>query len=228
MRTLTARDGNDRTRMIGGLAIVAIIGIACLAMASFLRHGLPAGSVLAERMAFVAAHPIAWPLAWLPWMASALGLLLFCIWLREYAPPSPARVIGVALVGIGVVPDIAAESLYAFVLPTLAAPALAVRYYDIELIATLLTGVLANGAYCLGGLILNLALFRNPRFPRLIAWAGLPAWLLGLGLSVAVLTGRMQAAMILTALSMSLSLAWMFVVAIYVFRFPRRYRWSRA
>lgn len=227
MRALTTRDGNGPTRMIGGLAIVTVIGIACLAMALFLRHGLPTGTVLAERMAFVAAHSIAWPLAWLPWMASAVGLLLFCVWLREYAPPSPARVIGVTLVGIGVAPDIAAESLYAFVLPTLTVPALAVRYYDIELIATLLTGVLANGAYCLGGLILNLALFRNPRFPRLIAWAGLPAWLLGLGLSVAVLTGRMQAAMVLTALSMSLSLAWMFVVAIYIFRFPLRYRWSR-
>lgn len=222
------RDSDGTNRVIGGAVVIAIIAVACLVMALFLRHGLPAGTTLAERMAFVSAHPITWPLAWLPWMASAVGLLLFCSWLRRYAPRSFLRFFGVALVAIGVVPDITAELYYATVLPRLTDSAAAERFYDFELIATLLTGFAANGAYCLGGLMLNLALFRNRRFPRLVAWAGLPAWILGLGLSVAVVYGEMQAAMVLTGASMTLSLVWMTIVTAFIFPFPDRYRWQRA
>ena len=91
MRISPQRDSGDGTHVMGGMLVIAVITAACLVMALFLRHGLPAGTTLVERIAFVSAHPIAWPLAWLPWMASALGLLLFSVWLRDYAPPSPAR-----------------------------------------------------------------------------------------------------------------------------------------
>ena len=228
MNTPCQRDDRGSLHTIGGFAIISVITVACLVMALFLRYGLPTGNTLAERMAFVSTHPIAWPLAWLPWMASAIGLLLFCSWLRHYAPRSFLRFFGVTLVAIGVVPDIAAELIYATVLPRLTDSAAAERFYDFELIATLLTGFAANGAYCLGGLMLNLALFRNRRFPRLVTWAGLPAWILGLGLSVAVVNGEMQAAMVLTGASMTLSLVWMAVVTAFIFPFPNRYRWQRA
>ncbi|MFP5348393.1 MAG: hypothetical protein ACLGHO_00935 [Gammaproteobacteria bacterium] len=222
------RDSDGTNRVVGGAVVIAIITVACLVMALFLRHGLPTGNTLAERMALVSAHPIAWPLAWLPWMASAVGLLLFCSWLRHYAPRSSLRFFGVTLVAIGVVPDITAELIYAAVLPRLTDSAAAERFYDFELIATLLTGFAANGAYCLGGLMLNLALFRNRRFPRLVAWAGLPAWILGLGLSVAVINGEMHAAMVLTGASMTLNLIWMAIVTAFIFPVPDRYRWQRA
>ena len=228
MRTSHQQDSGGSTHVIGSMLVITVITAACLVMALFLRHGLPAGTTLLERMAFISAHPIAWPLAWLPWMASALGLLLFSVWLRDYAPPSPARFFAVALVAIGVAPDLTAESIYAVVLPRLAAEGSAEIFSAFELMATLLTGFVANGVYCLGGLILNLSLLRNPRFPRLVAFAGLPAWIFGLGLSVAVFNNWMSAAVVLTASSMTLSLAWMFVVTIYVFRFPKRYQWARA
>lgn len=225
MRASRRRDSGG-THVLGSLLVISTIAVACLVMALFLRYGLPAGTTLAERMAFVSAHPVAWPLAWLPWMASALGLLLFCFWLRAYAPPSPARLLGFALVAFGVAPDITAESIYAFVLPRLAEQGTAETFSHFEYIATLLTGLLANAAYCLGGLILNLLLFRNPRFPRGVALAGLPSWILGLGLSVAVFNHWMAAAVVLTASSMALSLAWMLLVTIRVFRFPQSYQWK--
>lgn len=218
----------EPSRAIGGLSVVAVVGIACVTMALFLRHGLPAGTELEERMAFIAAYPIAWPLAWLPWMASALGLLLFCFWLRDYAPAGTARSFGITLVAIGVAPDIAAELMYAVVLPELIQRDAVEAFRTFELLATLLTGALANGAYCLGGLVLNLALFGNRRFPRRVAAAGLPAWIAGLGLSAAVFGGWMGTAVVLTGVSMTLSLVWMFVITVYVFRFPDRYRWQRA
>lgn len=227
MRTSHPRDSSDGNHVLSSLLVISVIAAACLVMALFLRHGLPAGTTLVERMAFVSAHPLAWPLAWLPWMASALGLLLFCVWLRDYVPPSPARFFAVALVAIGVAPDITAELIYAVVLPRLAAEGAAETFYAFEFMATLLTGFVANGVYCLGGLILNLSLLRNPRFPRFVALAGMPAWILGVGLSVAVFNNWMGAAVVLTASSMALSLAWMFLVTIYVFRFPKRYQWER-
>lgn len=210
--------------VIGGGVIVAVIFTACLVMALFLHHGLPVGTLPEERMAFIAAHPRAWSLGWVPWMASALGLLLFCTWLADYAPSSGARSVGITLVAIGVAPDIAAELIYAVVLPAVVAQGNVAIFHTFELLATALTGVLANGAYCLGGLVLNTALLRNPQLPRPLVIAGLPAWVVGLGLSVAVYNGAMQAAAVLTGVSMALSLAWMLAVTVVIFRFPSRYR----
>lgn len=216
--------GSINPPTIAGFAIVGVITIACLSMALFLRHGLPVGTESSARMVFLLAHPLAWKMGWVGWMLSALGLLLFCCLLLEYIPASPWRSYGIALVAVGIAPDISAELIYAVVLPRLAEHGAVEAFELLEFIATQLTGVLGNGAYCLGGLTLNLLMLRNRLLSRALVWAGMPAWLLGLGLSVAVLGSWMTAAAVLTAASMTWSLTWMFLVTLRVFRFPARYR----
>ena len=216
--------GSINPPTIAGFAIVGAITIACLSMALFLRHGLPVGTESSARMAFLLAHPLAWKMGWASWMLSAIGLLLFCCLLLEYIPASPWRSCGIALVAIGIAPDISAELIYAVVLPRLAAHGAVEAFELLEFIATQLTGVLGNGAYCLGGLVLNLLMLRNAALPRVLVWVGIPAWMLGLGLSVAVFSQWMAAAAVLTAVSMAWSLMWMFTVTLRVFRFPARYR----
>ncbi len=213
---------------VAGFTITAVIVVACLAMALFLRHGLPVENDTGARMAFQLAHPVAWRLAWVSWMLSAISLLLFCYLLLDYIPASPWRSYGIALVAIGIAPDISAELIYATVLPRLAERGAVDAFELLEFIATQLTGVLGNGAYCLGGLILNLLLRRNRKLPLAWVWAGVPAWLLGLGLSAAIFGQWMNAAAVLIASSMAWSVSWMFLVTVRVFRHPDRYRWSPA
>jgi hypothetical protein len=212
------------------LAVIGVIALACLLMLLVLRPGLPvdAGADPAPRLTWLVGHQALWRFAWFTWMASALGLLLFCFLLRPFLPDTPLTRYALALVAIGVVPDLTAEFIFAFALPWLAeriaagAP-LIDQFFLFEYLAMLLTGALGNGAYNLGGLLLNLQGFRNPRLPRWLVWAGVPAWVLGLGLSAATAARSFAWMQWLTGASMALSLGWMLALALVVFRRPRRF-----
>lgn len=219
MSTTTHNPGSSIYSPLG-LIIVLIITLACIAMPWLLAPGLPLDADLARRMEYVGGHTPAWKLGWGLWMASALGFLLFCQLLGRFIPDGVGRRYALALVGIGVVPDLIAELLLSAILPWMATQSGAygaAEYAGIEHLALLLTGFLANGLYNLGGLALNLLLLRNPAVPKWWVFLGLPAWLIGLGLSASTLTGAMDAAYWTTALAMGWSLLWMFLAAILIF-----------
>ncbi len=207
------------------LVIVAVITLACFNMAFVMREGLAIGTPLVTRALFMTQHTAVWQLGWLNWMLSALGLLLFCVYLLDYIPRSRLRQFAILVVTIGIAPDISAEAVFAFVLPSLLSmDETAALFFALEQMAMQLTGTVANGAYNTGGLLLNLLLFANPRLPRLLLWAGLPSWLFGLALSVATALHAMFAATLLTAIAMCWNLGWMLAVALILFFHPRRYR----
>jgi len=173
------------------LGIVAVIGVACFNMAFVLREGLAIGAPFVTRALFLTQHTLAWQLGWLNWMIAAPGLLLFCVYLLDYVPRSALRHFAILLVAIGIAPDISAEVLFAFVLPPLLQfDQPAALFMTLEQIAIQLTGTVGNGFYNLGGLLLTLSLFANPRVPRLLIVAGLSAWVFGLALSVATARRR--------------------------------------
>lgn len=209
------------------LGIVAIIGLACFNMAFVMRDGLAIGTPFITRALFLSQHTTLWQLGWLNWMVSAIGLLLFCVYLLEYLPRTPLRRFAILLVAIGIGPDISAEVIFAFVLPPLLQiDQPATLFMTLEQIAMQLTGTVGNGFYNLGGLLLNLLLLTNTRVPRLLIYAGLPAWLFGLALSVATAMQAVLAATVITGVAMTLSLCWMFAVALTLFMHPNTYRWS--
>jgi hypothetical protein len=211
------------------LGLVAVITGACFNMALVLRDGLAIGTPFVTRALFLTHRTGLWQLGWLNWMASALGLLLFCVYLLDYLPPTALRRFAILLVAIGVGPDISAEVVFAFVLPPLLQiDQPATLFMTLEQIAMQLTGTVGNGLYNLGGLLLNLLLFVNPCIPRLLIVAGLPAWLFGLALSVATALHAVLAATLLTGVAMALSLCWMLAVALILFTRPDKYRWSAA
>lgn len=208
------------------LGIVAVIALACFNMAFVLRDGLAIGTPFITRALFLSEHTLLWQLGWLNWMISAPGLLLFCVYLLDYVPRSSLRHFAILLVAIGIGPDITAEVVFAFVLPPLLQLDIpATLFMTLEKLAMLLTGTVGNGFYCLGGLLLNLLLFSNPRIPRLLILAGLPAWLFGLALAVATALHAVLAATFFTGIAMLLSLCWMLAVALLLFMHPDRYRW---
>lgn len=194
--------------------IVGLITVACLLMNGPMRGGLPLDTTVAERMVFVIEHRQIWTLSWLVWMFSALGLFVFCNILADELSKSFLRTVGIALVGLGIAPDLIAEVIYAFVLPEVVERRLGTQLYEVlEIIAMHLTGFLGNGLYNLGGLLLTVLAIWQGVFRSWVATWGVTAWLLGLMLSVSVAVGAVKAAELFTAISMVLSTAWMLVFA---------------
>jgi len=202
-----------------GLTIVAILTLACLQMAFILPEGLlGAGNTIAERNEFIQNNLGLWKLGWFNWMLAALGLLTFCAMLLPFIPKSEWRVLGILLVALGIVPDIGAEVIFAFVIPHSHAidPTLATMQ-TLELIAVQLTGTLGNGLYNIGGLLLNVLLLNNQRLPRKLILIGIPGWFFGFGLSITYAMQALDAAKFFTAAGMVWSTVWMFAITIKVF-----------
>ncbi len=196
------------------LLIAFIIFIACLLMAGPMRAGLPVGGELASRLHYIQANIVLWQLGWLTWMMSAVGLLLFAHLLATALTPSVWRQFALTLIGLGIIPDLSAETLYALVLPMLAQQGSSLdTLHFVDQFAMLLTGFLGNGLYNLGGLLLTLLLIKQ--HPKLAHWLyiGVVAWILGLGLSVAIALQQLAVAEILTASSMALSTLWFVFIA---------------
>lgn len=213
------------------LGWIAILVLACLLMWFVLQPGLPVSAESHERMSYILDNKLAWQYSWYSWMLSALGLFMFALFLKPYVRPGQLANIGVGLIGLGVIPDISAELLFKNSLSrdwdSSQAQQLA-RFEEIEMLATQLTGTIANGAYNVGGLFLNTALLGNKRVPRWLALAGYPAWILGLGLTIATAGLWMSAALWFTASAMTLSILWCTAIILILFMQPGRYRYAES
>lgn len=200
-------------------AIATIITLACVNMALFMEPGLASSNLtIAERMQFVAENKTLWQLSWATWMVAALGLLTFCYLLYSHLPKHPAKLFGLLCVAIGIAPDLCAEAIFAFVLPNNQSLNMTTdTYAQFETIAMLFTGGIGNGMYNIGGLILNIILLQSQTFPRWVALAGIPAWLFGIGLTIATFLLAIDAAKIFTAIAMVWSTAWMVLFAHYAY-----------
>lgn len=209
-----------------GLIIIGLLASACFQLAFLLEVGLPGGAnPLIQRHEFIQTHLLSWQLGWFNWMLAALGLLTFCTLLLPFIPKSEWRILGILLVGLGIVPDITAEIIFAFVIPYvhLTDPSLASMQL-LELIAIQLTGTLGNGLYNIGGLLLNVLLLKNLSLPRKIILIGIPGWFFGIGLSIATATQQFDWAKIFTGLGMVWSTAWMFLITVKIFTTTERYK----
>ncbi|MBI3545999.1 MAG: hypothetical protein HY081_05320 [Gammaproteobacteria bacterium] len=216
------------------LTIIGTISLACLAMLFVLQPGLPIEPDIHARMRYILGHKNLWLASWFLWMLSALGLLLFCFYLLDFLPNSKIKFYALTLVAIGIGPDITAEFIFAVILPWLASNSIGAdeltrtihteHFRSLEYLAVQLTGGFGNGAYNLGGIILNILGFKNKLLPRWLLWFGMPSWLLGLALSAATIIYQPFWILIFTASSMMLSLMWMLLVAAIIFYRPHRYR----
>ena len=210
---------NKKLNVYLGLIIVVILTLACFQMAFVITDGLVApNNTVVERNAFIQNNLLLWQLGWFNWMLGALGLLTFCTMLLPFVPKSEWRVLGILLIGLGIVPDIGAEVIFAFVIPYSPAidPSLAIMQ-TLELFAVQLTGTLGNGLYNIGGLLLNILLLSNKRLPRKLILIGIPGWFLGFGLSVSCALHALDAAKFFTATAMVWSTAWMLLIILKVF-----------
>lgn len=182
-------------------AIIALVVnlVASLLLAIFLRAGVDRSIPIAERLAFITTWPGLWIASWFAWIAAALTLIHFfvhwALWLDESLDGTRRGLILFAtLIGsLGLMSDTLAETLFSGLLPQLAreyvntgavSTALPRTIVVWERLATLMTGFLGNGLYCIGGFLLNLvslsATTRSAAFKF-----GISVWLSGFALSAA-------------------------------------------
>lgn len=194
--------------------IVATITLACILMNGPMRAGLPVDTTLLERAEFIAGNQGLWAASWMVWMASALGLFIFCSIVASELKRSLGARISLTIVAMGIGPDLIAEVIYAFIIPKIIAEGLNLdMMQSLEWIASHLTGFLGNGLYNLGGLGLTLIAWRQGILPLWVFVWGITSWLLGLSLSASIAIGDMKAAELFTASSMVLSTCWMLIFA---------------
>lgn len=198
------------------LIIVVCIFTACLMMNGPMRDGLPVNPDFMQRMQYIQANIHLWQSGWLLWMFSALGLFTFCAILADTFPASTYKKIGLSFVMLGIAPDLSAEVIYAFIMPAVyAANSSAESLFILDKTAMFLTGFLGNGLYNLGGIILNLLLYKTKKLPAWAIWWGLTSWLTGLLLSAAIACNDIKLAELMTIFSMTSNTLWMLIFAYF-------------
>jgi hypothetical protein len=218
----------EKKRMLIGLLVVLIMALACYQMAFVITPGLFNGeNSLQVRQAFIVNHLVDWQFGWLCWILAALSLLTYFSLLLKFIPESTAKTLGFLLIGLGTLPDIAAEIIFGWVIPeSIRIDPTLVSMQTLEILAFYLTGFLGNGFYSLGGFILTISLLKNRRINRSLIIAGLPAWIFGLGLSYACITQSFFLAAICTGFAMVLSSVWFFIISLTIFRHEDIYKIS--
>ncbi len=206
--------------------------LASLGAALFLEPG-SAMHPLDERAKYVLEHGRDWRWTWVIWMAAAPSLVAFyAAFARTLADDvALAKWSAVAIAAAGSAFDVTAEVLLAFELPKLYATlptgtserALlllkdAEPVLRLEGRATLLTGALANGLYTLAGAMITVCAALTPGFPRWLAWAAAPAWVLGAALSASCLLFLPRATAVTMAGTMGAFLLWLALVIVFLWK----------
>jgi hypothetical protein len=170
---------------------------AILTMAAVLRPGTEMVPAVADRVAYIARHPVLWRGGWAVWIAAALSLVAFYAWWGSWLRRSTWAIAAVGVAAVGVVCDLFAESLLIGWLP---------REYDrIAPLATLCTGAAANGLYTVAGIGLTVLTRSLRGFLLALTWA---VWLAGLALSVCTLAGLPAGIAISTGVLFALFCPW--------------------
>ncbi len=214
-------------RLYAGFMVILVMAMACYQMAFVLKPGLISDQTNIQfRSDFILQNLDQWQIGWGWWMLAAICLLGFFTLLLDFIPESTTKKLGYLLIGLGTLPDITAEILFAWVLPEAIICGSTDAVSLLELTGFYLTGFLGNGFYSLGGLLLTIALLKNPAINRRLIYAGMPAWIFGLGLSYACVMQSFFLAAIFTGLAMVWSSLWFFVISLTIFRNLETFKYS--
>ncbi|WP_157369133.1 hypothetical protein [Algicola sagamiensis] len=215
-----------RYMMPAGVIIFCLITLACILLSVVIRYGMINSPLdFPARYEFIQQNLLIWQLTWLNWMAAAMGLFLFACMLSTFVPHSFLKIYALALMGLGIVPDISAETILAFVLPyahQIGETEPIVRL--LENIAIQLSGFIGNGFYNVGGLILNILLFQNAKLPRRILQIGIPAWFFGIALSFTTAIQDYFWGEVCAGVAMAWSTLWILAVSFTIFKNYERYQ----
>src|SRR5438093_32764 len=191
----TTDRGGALTRLrLAATVAFCIHGLAGMAMAVVLRHGLETNPDFQDRLSFLVNHRALWNFGWLTWTSAALAILYFYAAFasaHEAGEASrPALRVAVLLTGAAIGPDLAAQAIEIGVLPVMADRIISANtgndlFLAFHRTAVMMSGYVANGLYSLSALIL--AWWTRDAYPVWVCAAGLATACFGLMLSVAAL-----------------------------------------
>ena len=214
------RHREDRSRWIVGM-VVLFHALACLGLV-FLAPGMDFNPDFQGRWEFIRANSFWWVLVWVLWVLSSLSFAAFAAcWIealrRRGVSPLLWWLLGLAILAI--LFDFSGELVYIVWLPNyprgLEEFQWGTRFYNIA------SAAIANGIYCLVGLLLSLVSGRKRFFRPWVASWGYLAWIVGFGLTAAALLQLRWPTMITAAATMALFLPWAAWVG-------WRYLWQRS
>ena len=192
----------------------AIHLIAAFVLVFVLRGGSEAEPDPLERARYVVEHAIIWRIGWIIWMASAASLIVFYFWWASRLSFPGLAVAGVGIAAFGMLFDLSGETIYAALLPNLAAEAIqgsgnvseeaVVRFIRTQNLGTILTAICANGFYTLGGILLTLATSFN-RSMLVVTWT---LWICGAAMSISAIAGNATGIVISSAILFPLFILW--------------------
>lgn len=182
--------------------------VASVAMLLWLRRGLP-GFAEDERLAYIAAHRMAWMAGWVLWQFAALSLLAFygMLALRFRGVLS---VVAMCAAAGGVSLDFACEARYMAALPELHGADFARLDRELEV----LIGYGANGLYTIVLVLLVLAGWRL--LPRTALALSGPVAASGLALALASLAHDARMETISSAVLFPLFTLWIVVIGLWL------------
>ena len=170
--------------------------IAAFALVFVLRGGSEVVLDPLERARYVVEHTVLWRIGWLIWMASAASLIAFYFWWASRLSFPGLAVAGVCIAVFGMLFDLSGETIYAALLPNLAAEAIhdpgnmtgetLVRFTRTQHLGTILTAIFANGLYTFGGILLTLKTPFN-RSMLIVTWT---LWICGAAMSISAMVGN--------------------------------------
>jgi len=203
-----------------GILITAVawlnvaLHVAGLALAAaFIRPGSPL-SPLADRLAYLAASPPGWTLAWAVWAACAMSMIGYTVAVTIEIRSRLGRwALFVALAAVAV--DLTCDDLYVFFLPSLAARAAssAQSFLHVERLINFVSLTFANGLYSVSTLLLTLALRGRLGVHPGTAWVGIGVFVSGITLAAAGVTGVPEHAFWATPPTIGLYCVWVLLVA---------------
>lgn len=199
---------------------LAWCSILChLAGLAFAAVGMSPGTPLAplpERLNYLAGSPLGWTLGWCCWMLCAILLIAFLVAVtRRLETNADLARLGLVIAIAGAAFDLFCDSVFICVLPMIASwrPVPEPLFLAVERITSIGSLAIANGAYSVAILLINVAL-REKTGPRpLTIWIGYGVCAAGLVLAAAGFTGSAQHAQWATLPTIGLFCVWQLLVA---------------
>ncbi|HMF18971.1 MAG TPA: hypothetical protein VKE98_17315 [Gemmataceae bacterium] len=186
------RDFPNRSRLIAWI-VVAVHIPACLGLIA-VAGGTEIVADMAQRRDWVGNHVPLWVLTWFLWALASMSLGAFVlVWtgrLLEVHVPRFWTIIGCAVVLIGIPFDLAGECVNVMALTQ---PGISVdEFAHVARLYGILSAVIANGLYCLGGLILSGVSWQAGWLRGRLGILGLVMWSVGILLTLtAIIDFRM-------------------------------------
>jgi hypothetical protein len=163
----------------------------------------------ADRLRFVHENSVLWCGVWVIWMITSASLLAFCLaWtfaMRASNIPVRAATIACGIIAVGVLFDFAGEIT---LIVAGSRTELDVDVFE-RFVRTyqILSPAIANGLYCVGGLLLSSVAWRSLWLRGPLGILGFAVWIVGVGLTIGAVIDHRQVMIAAGAIVMVLFIA---------------------